>query len=101
MFFLPNDAEERALYERIIERTALDDPATGPGMAETFRSTAANCGWLAQSVEPVIRQAFFQRAADVQDELGFERKLYLPAPLRLQNEIAVSGSRTRRLLLCQ
>ena len=86
MFFLPADAEERALYERIIERTALE--IRQPVLAwRTVPVDEGQLGWLAKSVAPVIRQAFFQRAADIEDELAFERRLYL-LRRRIQNEIA-------------
>ena len=86
MFFLPNDAEERALYERIIERTAQE--IQQPVLAwRDVPVDGGQLGWLAKSVEPVIRQAFFQRSSDVEDDMAFERKLYL-LRRRLQNEIA-------------
>ena len=86
MFFLPTDAEERALYEKIIERTAeeIQQPVLG---WRTVPVDDDQLGWLAKSVAPVIRQAFFQRAAELKDELAFERRLYL-LRRRIQNEIA-------------
>ncbi len=86
MFFLPTDAEERALYQRIIERTASE--IRQPLLAwRDVPVDHSQLGWLAQSVEPVIRQAFFQRAAEVTDQLAFERRLYL-LRRRIQNQIA-------------
>ncbi len=86
MFFLPADAEERSLYQRIIERTAAD---IGQPLL-SWRSVPVDhdqLGWLARSVEPVILQAFFARAADLPDQLAFERRLFL-LRRRIQNEIA-------------
>ena len=86
MFFLPTDVEERTLYERIIERTAQE--IQQPVLAwRTVPVDEGQLGWLAKSVAPVIRQAFFQRAAGLEDELAFERRLYL-LRRRIQNEIA-------------
>jgi glutamate synthase (NADPH) large chain len=76
MVFLPRNSESRRACEAAIERTVRyegqrllgwrDVPCDNAGLAQ-----------LAKDSEPVIRQVFVGRGAEVSDQDAFERKLYV------------------------
>ena len=76
MLFLPRNAESRRTCEAAIERTVRyegqkllgwrDVPVDNRGLAQAARD-----------LEPVIRQVFVGRGADITDGAAFERKLYV------------------------
>jgi len=76
MIFLPRNSESRRACEAAIERTVRyegqkllgwrDVPCDNRGLAQAARD-----------LEPVIRQVFIGRGADVPDQDAFERKLYV------------------------
>jgi glutamate synthase (ferredoxin) len=76
MLYLPPDAAERAAIEARFEQvvTAEGQPFLGWRTIPTDNRTL---GQTAISAEPVMRQAFIGRSADIADDLAFERKLYV------------------------
>ena len=76
MIFLPRNSESRRACEAAIERTVRyegqallgwrDVPCDNAGLARA-----------AKDCEPVIRQVFIGRGADMRDQDAFERKLYV------------------------
>jgi glutamate synthase (NADPH/NADH) large chain len=76
MVFLPSDVQSRAACEKIItdiikeERQIFlgwrDVPTNNKGLGETVKA-----------IEPVVRQFFVQRGAQLQDQDAFERKLFV------------------------
>jgi glutamate synthase (NADPH/NADH) large chain len=76
MVFLPCNSESRRACEAAIERTIRYEGQTLLG----WRDVPCNNAGLAQAakdLEPVIRQVFVGRGADVADEDELERKLYI------------------------
>jgi len=85
MVFLPQIAEERAKCENILTDFILAEGQTVLG----WRDVPVNNNGLSESVkavEPVVRQVFIGRGANVHDQDTFERKLFV---IRKQAENAV------------
>ncbi|RMF04292.1 MAG: glutamate synthase subunit alpha, partial [Alphaproteobacteria bacterium] len=75
-FFLPQDPDIRAHCEAIIERAIAQEGLTFLG----WRDVPVDNSCLPESViatEPVHRQLFVGRSADIEDETQFERRLYI------------------------
>ena len=81
--FLPPDTAQREFCERRLEAIIADEGQKFLGWRDVPVNTGA-LGWLAQSVEPTIRQLFIARGADTPADM-FEWKLY----------VIRGGSRTR------
>ena len=76
MIFLPRNSESRRACEAAIERTVRYEGQTLLG----WRDVPCDNAGLAQAAkdcEPVIRQVFIGRGADMRDQDAFERKLYV------------------------
>jgi glutamate synthase domain-containing protein 2/glutamate synthase domain-containing protein 1/glutamate synthase domain-containing protein 3 len=76
MLFFPPEPIERARYEAEFEKVVEQEGLTLLG----WRSVPidnSTIGPQARSVEPVIRQIFIGRSADIASDDAFERKLYL------------------------
>ena len=86
MLFFPTDPDERARYEAIIEDVIAVEGQTFLGWRDV-PVDSNTIGWLARSVEPVIKQVFIGRGADCADEAAFERRLLIIRRV-LQNRIA-------------
>jgi glutamate synthase (NADPH/NADH) large chain len=85
MLFLPSNPEERARYEAAFERVVAEEGQS----VLAWRNVPVDSrqiGPLARTVEPVIRQIFIRRSADIAEEAAFERKLFL-IRRRVQNAI--------------
>ena len=76
MVFLPQDGEQRAVCERVIERIVEEEGQGFLGWRDVPVSPDA-IGTLAAQVMPVIRQFFVRRGDDVEDQFRFELKLYV------------------------
>ncbi|PZE19589.1 glutamate synthase large subunit [Paenibacillus xerothermodurans] len=76
MLFLPQDAEARAACERIVEGHIKE---TGQQLLgwRTVPTDNSSLGESAVASEPFARQIFIGANVDGQDELAFERKLYV------------------------
>ena len=76
MVFLPRGASERAAVEALFAQIAAEEGQTVLG----WRDVPVDNRGLGESVklvEPVVRQVFVARGADVKDQVAFERKLFV------------------------
>src|SRR6516225_2948624 len=92
--FLPTDPQERRLCEGLFEKIIRDEGQLALGW-RTVPTHNTDIGPTARAAEPVIRQVFIGRqgrgtAADLPDELAFERKLYVIRK-RVENEVRKSS----------
>ncbi len=92
----------RAANEKRIEEIIAEEGQTFLGW-RTVPTDNAELGTTAVSVEPVVRQLFIGRSAELaqkqeSDALVFERKLYVIRK-RAENEIKHGGAPRRRILL--
>ncbi|HEX9188934.1 MAG TPA: glutamate synthase subunit alpha, partial [Vicinamibacteria bacterium] len=88
LFFLPTDAAARRACEAVVERTAVEEGVAFLGW-RTVPTDNSPLGQTARAAEPVIRQGFFARPEAVEEDLAWERKLYV---LRRRIETAVRSS---------
>ncbi|MDX1762719.1 MAG: glutamate synthase large subunit [bacterium] len=87
MVFLPQNPQERAPCEKIIEETVREDNLAFLGWRDV-PTRNSDLGQGARSLEPVIRQFFVGRRGDLATSLDFERRLYV---CRRRMEQAVAG----------
>ncbi len=76
MVFLPPVREQRHACERVFNHIAETEALEVLG----WRSVPTDnfyLGQTAKAAEPFVRQVFLKRGADLEDDLAFERKLYL------------------------
>ena len=76
MVFLPPDRNERRRCEEVFEGIVEAEGQTLLGWRDVPKGDA-DLGATAKSCEPFIRQIFIGRSPDLQDEMAFERKLYV------------------------
>ncbi len=76
MLFLPPDAAQRAAIEAHVEQVVADEGQQFLGW-RTVPTNNSTLGQTARSVEPVMRQCFIKRSANLATDLDFERKLYV------------------------
>ncbi len=76
MVFLPPNPAGREACERIFEETARAEGQTVLGWRDVPTDNAA-LGPTAKASQPVIRQVFVGRGPSCEDEMAFERKLYV------------------------
>ena len=88
LFFLPTDGLARRRCEELVEKVAAEEDVGFLGW-RTVPTDNASLGQTARAAEPVIRQAFFARPEAVEEDLAWERKLYV---LRRRVENAVRAS---------
>ena len=88
MVFLPKDAGDRAQCEALLEKTALDEGQQVLGWRDVPTDNSM-IGPTAQRTEPVMRQIFIKRGANIGDLPAFERKLFV---IRRVVENAVKAS---------
>ena len=86
--FLPTAAADRRRCEEIVERTAAEECVGFLGW-RTVPTDNGSLGATARAGEPVMRQAFFARPDAIEEDLAYERKLYV---LRRRIENAVGTS---------
>ena len=90
MAFLPQDGDQRATCERIIEQTVADEGQTFLGWRDVPVSSDA-IGRLAAKVQPKIRQFFVGRSRDITTQSSFELNLYVLRRM-IEKTVAVSGA---------
>lgn len=86
MVFLPKDHEIRMNSKEIFERIIAEEGQVFLG----WRPVPINdsfVGKVATKTKPTIRQVFIQMSSDCQDQLAFERKLYIIRK-RIEREMA-------------
>ncbi|OAT73175.1 glutamate synthase large subunit [Parageobacillus thermoglucosidasius] len=88
MVFLPEDEERRAYYETEFNKIIEKEGQTLLGW-RTVPVNIEKLGKLAKQSKPFIRQVFIGASDDIQDELAFERKLYV---IRKQAEKLVQNN---------
>jgi glutamate synthase (ferredoxin) len=76
MVFLPSDREDRRKCERLFERMVKEEGQEVLGW-RSVPTDNFHLGPSAKGREPFIRQIFIGRSSDLQDDLDFERKLYV------------------------
>lgn len=76
MMFLPTDNAERQRCEGWVEATVLEEGQLFLGWRDVPHDLSS-AGRVARSVAPVIKQVFIGRGAEIADQEGFERKLYI------------------------
>src|SRR4051794_10094945 len=75
LVFLPRNPTARKQCEKKFEEIVAEEGQTFLGW-RTVPCDNSSLGNTAQASEPFIRQAFIGRAADLTDDMTFERKLY-------------------------
>ncbi|MCD9021691.1 glutamate synthase large subunit [Cohnella silvisoli] len=89
MLFLPQDAEKRKTFEKLLESIVREEGQTLIGW-RTVPTDDGKLGDTAKSVQPYVRQVFIGQQGSFGDELGFERKLYVIRK-RAEQAIRYSG----------
>jgi glutamate synthase (ferredoxin) len=89
MVFLPPDVQDRKTCEKIFEDIVKEEGQHFLGW-RTVRKDNGALGPSARLGEPAIRQIFIGRNSRLQDDLAFERKLYV-IRRRAENAIRYSG----------
>ena len=85
MVFLPRDVEARARLERVLEKVIEAEGQHLLGWRDVPVDSQA-IGSLARESEPVIRQVFIGKSADLKRGADFERKLYVVCK-RVEREV--------------
>ena len=88
MVFLPRGSAQRQACQRTIQRVVEQEGQVFLGWRDV-PVASDSIGSRAASVQPVIRQFFVGRSADLKDQSHFELKLYI---IRRQIEKAVAGT---------
>ena len=89
MIFLPDHRDQRRRFEKIIEQIIAD---TGQQVLGWRKVPTDNMylGDTAKECEPFVRQVFIGRGPGIDDDLAFERKLYV-IRRRAENAIRYAG----------
>ncbi|HXZ43966.1 MAG TPA: glutamate synthase subunit alpha, partial [archaeon] len=88
LVFLPTDPVQAARCQIILEQIVRDEGQIVLGW-RNVPTNDAPIGQSARAVEPVIKQIFIGRNADLADDRAFERRLYV---IRKRAEHAIYGS---------
>jgi len=88
LVFLPRDPVERAECQTVLERIAFEEGQAVLGWRDVPTDDGP-VGPSARSVEPIFKQVFIGRGAEVADRAAFERKLYV---IRKRAEHALRAS---------
>ena len=89
MIFLPDHRERRRRFEKIIERIVVEEGQRCLGWRKVPTDNMY-LGDTAKQFEPFVRQVFIGRGAGIDDDLAFERKLYV-IRRRAENAIRYAG----------
>ncbi len=90
MVFLPAEPDQRQVYEQQLEAIVQEERQTVLGWRDVPTDNAL-LGNTAKSCEPFIRQIFVGRDDALQDDMAFERKLYV-IRRRAENAIRYGGA---------
>ena len=90
LVFLPADPEARFRCEWFFEQVAREEGSEVIGW-RTVPTDSSSLGLSAKAAEPVIRQVFVKRNAELSDEEAFERKLYV-IRRRVERAVAQLGA---------
>ena len=89
MVYLPPNGTNCRECERRFEEIVAEEGQELLGW-RTVPTDGSTLGKTSKSVEPVVRQVFIKRNADIIDDMDFERKLYVIRKVA-QNKIRYSG----------
>ena len=89
MIFLPDHREQRRRFEKIIEAIVKEEGQRCLGWRKVPTDNLY-LGETAKATEPFVRQVFIGRSAGLQDDLAFERKLFV-IRRRAENAIRYAG----------
>ena len=89
MIYLPPDAGERRVCEKLFEEIVVEEGQRFLGW-RTVPTNNSSMGDTAKASEPVVRQAFIGRSSKINDDMAFERKLYVIRK-RAENAIRYGG----------
>jgi len=89
MVFLPRDANERRTCEKMFENIVVEEGQKFLGW-RTVPTDNASLGATALAGEPCVQQAFIRRNPKLEDDMAFERKLYVIRK-RCERAIRYSG----------
>jgi glutamate synthase (ferredoxin) len=89
MVFLPRDPNERRTCETLFENIVVEEGQKFLGW-RTVPTNNASLGATARASEPCVQQAFIRRDVKLQDDMAFERKLYVIRK-RAERAIRYSG----------
>ncbi len=90
LVFLPNDPADRRRCEELFEKTATEECVAVLGW-RTPPTDNSSLGTTARAGEPVMRQVFVSRPPAIEDDLAYERKLYV-LRRRVENAVRESGA---------
>jgi glutamate synthase (ferredoxin) len=76
MLYMPKDAADRAICERIFEQIVNEEGQTVLGWRDVPTNNSS-LGATAKAAEPCMRQVFIGRSSKLADDMAFERKLYV------------------------
>ncbi len=76
MIFLPSDPDQRQICEGKFEEIVAAEGQAVIGW-RTVPTDNRSLGATAQASQPFIRQVFIKRSRDIEDEMAFERKLFV------------------------
>ncbi|HZM03104.1 MAG TPA: glutamate synthase central domain-containing protein, partial [Candidatus Saccharimonadales bacterium] len=76
MVFLPRDPNDRRTCEKMFENIVVEEGQKFLGW-RTVPTNNSSLGETARSTEPFVQQAFIRRNPKLEDEMAFERKLYV------------------------
>jgi len=88
MVFLPPDAEQRRQCEQRFEEIIEEEGQQVLGWRDVPTDNG-RLGETAKSCEPFVRQVFIGRSPEIEDDLAFERKLYV---IRRRSANAINSS---------
>lgn len=91
MVYLPPKASERKACEKVFEEIVREEGQTVLGWRTTPTSNQ-ELGNSAKASEPFVRQIFIGRSSKLQDDMAFERKLYV-IRRRVENAIRYGGAK--------
>jgi glutamate synthase (ferredoxin) len=89
MVSLPPDVNDRKVCEKIFEDIVKEEGQAFLGW-RTVRTDNSSLGPTARAGEPFVRMIFIGRSSKLQDDMAFERKLYI-IRRRAENAIRYSG----------
>ena len=92
MVYLSPNADERKACEKIFEQIIQEEGQMFLGW-RTIPTHNETLGNTAKAAQPVVRQIFIGRNSKLQDDMAFERKLYVIRRLA-ENRIRFSGTKT-------
>ena len=76
MVFLPRDGNERRTCEKMFENIVVEEGQKFLGW-RVVPTNNASLGETAKAGEPFVQQAFIRRNPKLDDDMAFERKLYV------------------------